>query len=34
MAFTRKALAGLGLSEEIAEKVATLHGTSMSDFYS
>lgn len=32
MAFTRKALAGLGLSEEMAEKVMTLHGTSMSDF--
>ena len=32
MAFTRKALAGLGLSEEMAEKVITLHGTSMSDF--
>ena len=32
MAFTRKALAGLGLSEELIEKVMTLHGTSMSDF--
>ena len=32
MAFTRKALAGLGLNEELIEKVMTLHGTSMSDF--
>lgn len=32
MAFTRKALTGLGLSEELVEKVMTLHGTSMSDF--
>ncbi len=32
MAFTRKALAGLGLSEDEIEKVMTLHGTSMSDF--
>ena len=32
MAFTRKALAGLGLDEELIEKVMTLHGTSMSDF--
>lgn len=32
MAFTRKALAELGLSEEAIEKVMTLHGTSMSDF--
>lgn len=32
MAFTRRALAGLGLSEEQVEKVMTLHGTSMSDF--
>lgn len=32
MAFTRKALAGLGLSEDAIEKVMTLHGTSMSDF--
>jgi len=32
MAFTRKALAGLGLSEELIEKVMTLHGTSMADF--
>lgn len=32
MAFTRKALAGLGLNEEQIEKVMTLHGTSMSDF--
>lgn len=32
MAFTRKALAGLGLSEDAIEKVMTLHGTSMSDY--
>lgn len=32
MAFTRRALAGLGLNEEQVEKVMTLHGTSMSDF--
>lgn len=32
MAFTRKALAGLGLTEDAIEKVMTLHGTSMSDF--
>lgn len=32
MAFTRKALAGLGLNEEMIEKVMTLHGTSMADF--
>lgn len=32
MAFTRKALAGLGLSEDAIEKVMTLHGTSMADF--
>ena len=32
MAFTRKALAGLGLNEELIEKVMTLHGTSMADF--
>ena len=32
MAFTRKALAGLGLSEEAVEKVMALHGTSMADF--
>lgn len=32
MAFTRKALAGLGLNEDMIEKVMTLHGTSMSDF--
>lgn len=32
MAFTRKALAGLGLDEELIEKVMTLHGTSMGDF--
>ena len=32
MAFTRKSLAGLGLSEELIEKVMTLHGTSMADF--
>lgn len=32
MAFTRKALAGLGLSEDHIEKVMALHGTSMADF--
>lgn len=32
MAFTRKALAGLGLTDEMVEKVMTLHGTSMADF--
>ena len=32
MAFTRKALAGLGLGEEAIEKVMALHGTSMADF--
>ena len=32
MAFTRKALAGLGLNEDMIEKVMTLHGTSMADF--
>lgn len=32
MAFTRKALVGLGLSEEAVEKVMALHGTSMADF--
>ena len=32
MAFTRKALSGLGLNEELIEKVMTLHGTSMADF--
>ena len=32
MAFTRRSLAALGLSEEQVEKVMTLHGTSMSDF--
>ena len=32
MAFTRKSLAGLGLNEEMIEKVVTLHGTSMADF--
>lgn len=32
MAFTRKALAGLGLSDEAIEKVMALHGTSMADF--
>lgn len=32
MAFTRKALAGLGLPEEAVEKVMALHGTSMADF--
>lgn len=32
MAFTRRALAGLGLSEDLIEKVMTLHGTSMADF--
>lgn len=32
MAFTRKALAGLGLDPELIEKVMTLHGTSMADF--
>lgn len=32
MAFTRKALAGLGLNEDLVEKVMTLHGTSMADF--
>lgn len=32
MAFTRKSLAGLGLTEEMIEKVMTLHGTSMADF--
>lgn len=32
MAFTRKALAGLGLSEDAIEKVMTLHGTSLSDY--
>ena len=32
MAFTRRALTALGLSEEQVEKVMTLHGTSMSDF--
>lgn len=32
MAFTRKSLAGLGLNEEMIEKVMTLHGTSMADF--
>ena len=32
MAFTRKSLAGLGLNEELIEKVMTLHGTSMADF--
>lgn len=32
MAFTRKALAGLGLNEDAIEKVMTLHGTSMSDY--
>lgn len=34
MAFTRKALAGLGLNEELIEKVMTLHGISMSNFIS
>ena len=32
MAFTRKALAALGLNDELVEKVMTLHGTSMADF--
>ncbi|MFR4340058.1 MAG: hypothetical protein DBX91_14095 [Subdoligranulum variabile] len=32
MAFTRKALAGLGLNEDAIEKVMALHGTSMADF--
>lgn len=32
MAFTRKALAGLGLTEDAIEKVMALHGTSMADF--
>ena len=32
MAFTRKALAALGLNEDQVEKVMTLHGTSMADF--
>ena len=32
MAFTRKSLAGLGLNEEMIEKVMALHGTSMADF--
>ena len=32
MAFTRKALAGLGLSDDHIEKVMALHGTSMADF--
>lgn len=32
MAFTRKALAGLGLEKEQIEKVMALHGTSMSGF--
>lgn len=32
MAFTRRALSALGLSEEQVEKVMTLHGTSMGDF--
>ena len=32
MAFTRRALTALGVSEEQVEKVMTLHGTSMSDF--
>lgn len=32
MAFTRKSLAGLGLNEEMVDKVMTLHGTSMADF--
>lgn len=32
MAFTRKALAALGLDEEKIDKVMTLHGTSMADF--
>lgn len=32
MAFTRRALAGLGLSDEHVEKVMALHGTSMADF--
>ena len=32
MALTRKSLAGLGLNEEMIEKVMTLHGTSMADF--
>jgi len=32
MAFTRKALKELGISEELLDKVMTLHGTSMSDY--
>lgn len=32
MAFTRRALAGFGLSEDQVEKVIALHGTSMSEF--
>ena len=32
MAFTRKALAAVGLDEEKIEKVMMLHGTSMADF--
>lgn len=32
MAFTRKALAGLGLTEDAIERVMALHGTSMADF--
>lgn len=32
MAFTRKALKELGISEELLDKVMTLHGTSMADY--
>ena len=32
MAFTRRSLGALGLSEEQGDKVMALHGTSMSDF--
>lgn len=32
MAFTRRSLSAMGLSEEQVEKVMTLHGTSMADF--
>ena len=32
MAFTRRSLGALGLSEEQVDKVMALHGTSMSDF--
>jgi len=32
MAFTRKALKDMGLTDELIDKVATLHSTSMSDY--